>query len=85
MPTALPFGARTFLDVPGVTRVRRGRPTNPSALVIVGHPARGGLRAGDFGGGVVTECVLCGIFGGDNPALHRASRGGDHCGRISAR
>ena len=33
-------------------------------------------RVGHFGGGVATECVLCGIFGGDNPALQAERRAG---------
>ena len=43
LPTALPFGARTFLDTCSYQLIParcRGRPTNPSALAIVGQGGR---------------------------------------------
>src|SRR4051794_36559498 len=32
------------------------------------------VRYSVWRGAVATECVLCGLFGGDNPALHRVAR-----------
>jgi len=44
-------------------------PRPPDQPLRAGHRrARVTWLVGHFGGGVATECVLCGIFGGDNPA-----------------